>query len=164
MPRPTMSLTAAREANGLETDDPRYEGVKVSVAPRWLQDVWIGPVRAMTLYRAIYVSEEWFERIAEGQARRLLTHESVHVEQWRRHGRIGYRASDVDQDRLGSVHAASLDLDTGRGDGLHILGQQLGDSVGVLIGHQAHGDLGSCPRRQYCLGSVTLIATENHMT
>lgn len=92
MPPETMSLAAARVANGLDAHDPRYDQVKVAVAPAWLRKAWIGPVRAMALPRHIYVSQDWFDRIAAGQAKELLAHESVHIDQWRRHGRIGFLA------------------------------------------------------------------------
>ena len=92
MPPRTMSLSAARVANGLDAEDPRYDRVTVAIAPSWLQTIWIGDVRAMSLPRHIYVSEEWFDKVADGRAKKLLTHESVHIEQWGRHGRVGFLA------------------------------------------------------------------------
>lgn len=87
---PTIGLAAARAANGLDADNPVYERVKIAVAPDWLRSVWIGPVNAMALPRTIYVTQELFDRIIAGKARSLLAHESVHIEQWKEHGRLGF--------------------------------------------------------------------------
>ena len=86
----TLTLSEALVVNGVDEINPDYDTVKVSVAPSWLRRVWIGNVRAMTLPRRIFVSQEWFDRIVAGRAARLLRHESVHVDQWRRHGRVGF--------------------------------------------------------------------------
>jgi hypothetical protein len=87
---PTISLAAARTANGLDADDPAYERVQIAVAPAWLRSIWVGPVDAMALPRTVYVTQEWFDRIIAGRARQLLAHESVHVEQWKKYGRVGF--------------------------------------------------------------------------
>ena len=88
-----MRLSAARVANDLDADGSRFDRVTVAVAPSWLRKIWIGDVRAMALPRHIYVSQDSFDKIADGRAKKLLTHESVHIEQWRRHGRIGFLVS-----------------------------------------------------------------------
>lgn len=89
---PTMSLASARIANGLEAANPAYEGVSVAIAPALLRRIWIGPVKAMSLPRRIYVTQEIFDKIIAGNARRLLAHESAHIEQWKQYGRVGFLA------------------------------------------------------------------------
>ena len=86
----TLTLAEALAVNGVEEIKPEYASVKVSVAPALLRRAWSGTVRAMTLPRKVFVSQEWFDRIVAGRAARLLRHESVHVDQWRRHGRVGF--------------------------------------------------------------------------
>lgn len=85
-----MSLTEARIANGLEAGDPRYGAVSVEVAPRWLRSVWARGTTALSMSRHIYLSEESFRKVAAGRAEELIRHETVHIEQWRRHGRVGF--------------------------------------------------------------------------
>jgi hypothetical protein len=57
------------------------EGVVVLAAPRWMRFVWIGPVRAMTVRRRIYVVPEVLtgDPVVLG---RLIVHELIHVRQW----------------------------------------------------------------------------------
>lgn len=59
--------------------------VPVRPAPRWMRRMWVGPVAAMTLPWAIYVDPA---TLAGGGRRlaRLLTHELVHLGQWRTMG------------------------------------------------------------------------------
>jgi hypothetical protein len=108
---PTIGLAAARAANGLAADNPAYEGVTIAVAPDWMRSLWIGPVNAMALPRTIYVTDELFDRIITGNARSLLAHESVHIEQWKRHGRFGFLGpylADYVRNRLrGLPHTAA---------------------------------------------------------
>jgi hypothetical protein len=66
--------------------------VTVKVAPRWLRKVWFKGVTAMTLPSGIYVQPavmDHFRAGAEPQRwGRLIVHELMHAEQWRRLGVI----------------------------------------------------------------------------
>jgi hypothetical protein len=86
----SILLTEALIANGTDADDPAYAGVKIQVAPSLLRKVWASGTAAMSMPRHIYVTPEAFRKLTAGEARRLVRHESVHIEQWRRHGRIGF--------------------------------------------------------------------------
>jgi len=90
MPPTRMTLSAAMTANGIEAVDRAYDRVRIEVAPRWMTKAWASGVRAMTVPRRIYVSGEAYADIAAGRAARLLRHEAVHVDQWRRHGAVGF--------------------------------------------------------------------------
>ncbi len=88
--RGEFDLGTALRLNGVAADPRGYETVAVREAPRWMAAVWGRGVAAMTLPRAIYVSANALERVLSGEARTLLLHESVHVDQWRSFGRIGF--------------------------------------------------------------------------
>jgi hypothetical protein len=64
--------------------------VAVRVVPWWLERVWGSGVEAIALPPVIFASTEAFERISKGDAADLLVHESVHIDQWRRHGAVGF--------------------------------------------------------------------------
>ena len=92
MPGPRLTLAAAMRTNGIDTFDPGFEGVGISTAPWWLKAVWPKGIRAMSLPRRIYVNAETLADIVAGEAEELLRHEAVHIEQWRREGRVGFLA------------------------------------------------------------------------
>ncbi len=87
-----MTLTEGLVANGISATHPAYDGVTIAVAPWWLKRAWPKGVKAMALPRSIYAREDVFGKIAAGEAAVLLRHESVHIEQWRRYGRVGFLA------------------------------------------------------------------------
>jgi len=88
--RSELDLEAALRLNGATVDSGRYRGVAVREAPRWMVAVWGKGVAAMALPHTVYATKGTLERITSGSERRLLTHESVHVDQWRRYGRIRF--------------------------------------------------------------------------
>lgn len=88
--RRELDLGTALRLNGVAGDPGRYGTIAVRGAPGWLVAVWGRGVAAMTLPRSIYVSEPALARILSGTAATLLLHESVHVDQWRRYGRVGF--------------------------------------------------------------------------
>ena len=57
------------------------DGVVVLAAPRWMRLVWIGPVRAMTVRRRIYVAPAVLSGDPAALGR-LIVHELIHVRQW----------------------------------------------------------------------------------
>lgn len=64
----------------------------VRVAPALLRRFWGRGTRGMTLPWAIYLSPEAYEQALAGTTPRLLAHEAVHVEQWRRLGPVRFLA------------------------------------------------------------------------
>jgi len=46
----------------------------------------------MALPRVIFASNAAFNRVVDGDAAKLLVHESVHIDQWRDHGRVRFLA------------------------------------------------------------------------
>lgn len=65
------------------------DGVVVLAAPRWMRIVWIGPVRAMTVRRRIYVAPA----VLAGDPAvlgRLIVHELMHVRQWLESGALRF--------------------------------------------------------------------------
>ena len=111
MPSTKMTLTEALLANGVEKTNPAYDSVVIGAAPRWLTKLWGSDTAAMTLSRRIYVGDKVLRKIADGKAAKLLKHESVHVDQWQRHGRIAFLArylSDYVRGRVaGLSHSAA---------------------------------------------------------
>ena len=85
-----MTLTEALLTSGVDTTNPAYDSVVIAAAPWWLTRVWGSDIAAMTLSRRIYVGEKTLRKISDGKAARLLKHEAVHVDQWQRHGRVGF--------------------------------------------------------------------------
>ncbi len=79
---PLMSVRAA-----LTSVDP--EAVPVREAPRWLRALWRREVAAMALPWAIYLRPVVF-RWSPERLRRLLVHELVHVDQWKRLGVVRF--------------------------------------------------------------------------
>jgi hypothetical protein len=76
--------------NGVADDPGRYDDVAIREAPRWMVAAWGEGGAAMTLPHTVYVSGETLDRIVSGRSLRLLVHESVHVDQWRRYGWIRF--------------------------------------------------------------------------
>ncbi len=65
------------------------DGVVVLAAPRLMQLVWIGPVRAMTVRRRIYIAPA----VLAGDPAvlgRLIVHELIHVRQWLESGALRF--------------------------------------------------------------------------
>lgn len=79
-----MSVRAA-----LAVVDPA--AVPVRKAPRWLRALWRREVAAMALPWAIYLRPVVF-RWPAPRLRRLLVHELVHVDQWKRLGAARFLA------------------------------------------------------------------------
>jgi len=111
MPGPRLTLAAAMRTNGIDTADTRYDRVDVKPAPSMLQRVWPAGIKAMALPRRLYVNSQTMTQILAGEAEELLRHEAVHIDQWRRHGRVGfvakYLADYVKGRAAGLSHAAA---------------------------------------------------------
>lgn len=91
MVRPNaLSLDVALRRSGVVEGVSHYSSVVVRPVPGWLKWVWGSGVDAMALPRVVYASPATFDRIVEGEAASLLIHESVHVDQWRSHGAVGF--------------------------------------------------------------------------
>jgi len=90
--RHELDLGTALRMNGVMESSERYAAVAVREAPRWMLAAWGSGVAAMTLAGTIYVSNNTLEQILSGTARTLLVHETVHVDQWRRFGRVRFLA------------------------------------------------------------------------
>jgi hypothetical protein len=86
----SLDLDIALRLSGVAIDSYRYASVAVRVVPWWLERVWGSGVEAIALPPVIFASTEAFERISKGDAADLLVHESVHIDQWRRHGAVGF--------------------------------------------------------------------------
>jgi hypothetical protein len=82
----SLSLETALRRSGVEIEFEEYASVVVRPVPDWLARVWGSGVDAMALPRVIFASAAAFDRIVAGEAATLLVHESVHIDQWRRHG------------------------------------------------------------------------------
>ncbi|MFV9672445.1 MAG: hypothetical protein ACNYZH_04405 [Acidimicrobiia bacterium] len=91
MVRPeSLSLDVALRRSGAVDGSDRYSSVNVRPVPGWLARVWGSGVDAMALPRVVFASGRAFDRIVDGDAAALLTHESVHIDQWRRYGAAGF--------------------------------------------------------------------------
>ena len=81
--------TAMRRSGG--DPDPAVVGtVVVRAVPSCLARLWATGTDAMTVRNVIFASQSALDRIADGDALELLTHEAVHVEQWREYGFFGF--------------------------------------------------------------------------
>ena len=87
-----ISMDVALRQSGVSHMPVGMGVVVVRGVPSWLARVWGRGTDAMTLRNVIFVSESALERIGNGDALVLLTHEAVHVAQWREHGVIGFLA------------------------------------------------------------------------
>jgi hypothetical protein len=98
MSRP-RALTAADVLDPVDLDDvllrsllPRVDAgaVRVRVGPFWFRAVWGRRIAAVALPWGIYVRPAVMERLRDGREprrnARLIVHELMHVEQWRRLG------------------------------------------------------------------------------
>ncbi|MEN8113278.1 MAG: hypothetical protein ABFS21_02725 [Actinomycetota bacterium] len=83
---PALDLETALLQCGAACDMGVYGSVAVRAAPWWLECMWGSGVEAMTLPGVVLVSRLVLERIDAGEAGALLTHEAVHVDQWRASG------------------------------------------------------------------------------
>jgi len=86
----SLSLETALRLSAVETEVGEYASVAVRLVPEWLARVWGSGVEAMALPRVVFASAGAFGRIIDGDAATLLTHESVHIDQWRRYGAVGF--------------------------------------------------------------------------
>ena len=85
-----LDLGTALRINGTVPVTSDYDDVAVRLAPGWLTVLWGKGVAAMALPRTVYVSPDTMSRLTAGNARTLLLHEAVHVDQWRRYGRTRF--------------------------------------------------------------------------
>jgi len=83
-------MDVALRQSGAGLDAARLASVTVRPVPSWLARVWGRGTDAMTVRNIIFASQAALERIADGDALVLLSHEAVHVEQWREHGVVGF--------------------------------------------------------------------------
>lgn len=67
----------------------RPANVEVRPFPRWLDRLWPRWVAALTMPWAIYVRQSALSGEADLLSR-LIVHELVHVQQWKRHGVVGF--------------------------------------------------------------------------
>lgn len=96
-------------AAGLTQFDLVSDSVTVSRMPRLMEVILGAGVHAITLGSSIFVAPDRYEAVVEGSEPELIAHELVHVEQWRRHGKLGFLSrylSDYVRLRiLGLTHA-----------------------------------------------------------
>jgi len=78
-----------RESGG-DADPALLGSVVIRTVPPWLGRLWTSGTDAMTIRNVIFASPSALDRIDDGDALVLLTHEAVHVEQWRRYGFVGF--------------------------------------------------------------------------
>ena len=68
----------------------RAENIKIRVGPVWFRPFWGGRIAAIALPWGIYVRPHVMQRLVTGaephRNARLILHELMHVEQWRRFG------------------------------------------------------------------------------
>jgi len=83
-------MNAAMRGSGGDPDPALVGSVVVRTVPPWLARLWANGTEAMTIRNVIFASQSALDRIADGDALVLLTHEAVHVEQWRRYGFVGF--------------------------------------------------------------------------
>lgn len=81
--------TALRQS-GAGPEVAPLASVTIRPVPAWLARVWGRGTEAMTVRNVVFASQSALERIGAGDAFVLLSHEAVHVEQWREHGVIGF--------------------------------------------------------------------------
>lgn len=83
-------MDVALRQSGAGPDAARLASVTVRPVPSWLARMWGRGTDAMTVRNIIFASQSALERIADGDALVLLSHEAVHVEQWREYGVVGF--------------------------------------------------------------------------
>ena len=83
-------MDAAMRGSGGDPDPALLGGVVVRPVPTWLARLWGSGTNAMTIGNVVFASPSTLLRIVDGDALVLLTHEAVHVEQWREHGTTGF--------------------------------------------------------------------------
>ena len=83
-------MDVALRQSGAGPDAARLGSVTVRPVPPWLARVWGKGTEAMTLRNVVFASQSALERIDSGDALLLLSHEAVHVEQWREYGIVGF--------------------------------------------------------------------------
>ncbi len=92
MSRGERPLLAAEVLEQCETPCPAglpSGGVLVRIAPPWLRVFWRGPFAAISLPWGIYLRES-AASMASPTLGRLIVHELVHAEQWKRLGVGGF--------------------------------------------------------------------------
>ena len=83
-------MDTALRRSGAGRDVAPLASVTVRPVPAWLSSVWGTGTEAMTVRNVVFASQSALERIGTGDALVLLSHEAVHVEQWREYGVVGF--------------------------------------------------------------------------
>ncbi|MGI9528333.1 MAG: eCIS core domain-containing protein [Acidimicrobiia bacterium] len=96
-------------AAGLSRFDLASDSVTVARMPRLMETMLGSGVHAITLGSRIFVASDRYDGVVQGSEPELIAHELLHVEQWRRHGKLGFLSrylSDYVRLRiLGLTHA-----------------------------------------------------------
>ena len=101
-------MDVALRNSGAGSDAARLASVTIRPVPSWLARMWGRGTDAMTVRNMIFASQSALERIADGDALVLLSHEAVHAEQWREYGVVGFYLGDYLRGRvLGLPHHAA---------------------------------------------------------
>lgn len=83
-------MDVALRRSGAGPDAARLDSVTVRPVPTWLARLWGRGTDAMAVRNVVFASRAALQRIEAGDALVLLSHEAVHVEQWREHGTVGF--------------------------------------------------------------------------
>lgn len=75
---------------GLDTGDLDLANVAIRPMPMWMSVAVGHSVTAMTLGSVIFVSNDRYGSVIDGEDEVLLLHELVHVNQWQKEGKIGF--------------------------------------------------------------------------
>ena len=89
-------MTKIRAGDLADFANPEVDpaSVWVRITPRWMEPLWREPFVAITVPWAIYL-RHGTEKFEGDSLRRILTHELVHVRQWRQLGVAGFLRSYV---------------------------------------------------------------------
>ncbi|RLE13896.1 MAG: hypothetical protein DRJ28_06615 [Actinobacteria bacterium] len=86
----SISAAVATRKSGVDTGDLDLSEVSVRMMPHWMHIALGGSVAAITLGNSIFVAQDGYEAVVSGKNPGLLVHELVHVDQWRREGRVAF--------------------------------------------------------------------------
>lgn len=86
----SVSAVEAVARAGLDTGDLDLANVTIRPMPVWMSGVSGHSIAALTLGSVIFVSNDRFGPVIDGEDKVLLLHELVHVNQWQREGKVGF--------------------------------------------------------------------------
>ncbi|MFV1970610.1 MAG: DUF4157 domain-containing protein [Acidimicrobiia bacterium] len=86
----SISVAVATRNSGVDTGNLDLSEISIRMMPHWMQFALGSSVAAITIGNSIFVDGDRYDSVVSGKSPGLLVHELVHVDQWRREGKVAF--------------------------------------------------------------------------